>query len=216
MSLVAHVPTAQEFAGAAGADPRPALATGRFGPVFWAALEDCVESLPERPTEAQQDAWLQLLGALVHLLPCGKCQSHFEAYQAEHPPPPKPFSREAASLWLWTFHNAVSARTGRPEMLRGEQQARWLRRARYPRVVLSYEDAHGRPRDFTNSRGYTAELPHSVVRDYLDGSNRLRGNPHVTGGYITESVGHMVIAIAVLVAAILSFRAGRARRLVQA
>jgi hypothetical protein len=224
--MVAHVPTVAGFSATRGIilaapkgeppllpDPeagRPTLATGRFGPIFWAQMEDCTESLPLAPSDAQQTAWIQLLQVQEQLLPCGKCQHHFVAYKREYPPPNKPFGREAASLWLWRFHNAVNARTGRAEMLRGEQQQRWIRRAAYARAIISYEDSKGRPQEFDNLLGYTTRRTFNPWKWVEDVHHTWR-DPNLLSAYLGDQCTLIVAGLLALVVSVIGIRRHRRR-----
>ena len=155
-----------------------------------------IESLPEKPTESQQNAVLQLLSAIEELLPCSECQWHFRQHRITHPLT-VPFSRETASIWLWKCHNAVNQRQGKPQILRDEQQKGWQRRSKYPRTIISYEDSEGKSREFHNNQGQVPQRSfHFSDPDTM--YNTIRRS-NVMSAYIWESISLVVAGILFLI-----------------
>jgi FAD-linked sulfhydryl oxidase len=67
---------------------------------------------PARPTLDEARTMFRRLWRFVSGLPCAECRGHATAYLAEHPP--SLGSSEALQSWVWTFHNAVNRRLGKP------------------------------------------------------------------------------------------------------
>jgi hypothetical protein len=67
---------------------------------------------PPRPTPAQKREALTLLLGELEGLPCPECRGHAARYLLAHPPCLE--GCEGYQLWAFDFHNAVSARVGRP------------------------------------------------------------------------------------------------------
>ena len=94
-----------------------ALRPEQWGPKAWAFLhamsfglpDDCLLSTPHRT------AICALLRSLGDLLPCEICRKHIQAELRQDPPEGHCEHAKHVQVYLWTVHNRVNARLGKPE-----------------------------------------------------------------------------------------------------
>jgi hypothetical protein len=104
--------------------PGPAYPeNGEWGPFAWSILH----GLAERTTRIvfalyendERRAWIELLKATGNMLPCSECRDHYKAWLQAHPVSSiqtMPYSqlREWIRTWIWTLHEDVNTRLGKP------------------------------------------------------------------------------------------------------
>ena len=94
-----------------------------WGPVLWTIMH----SLAQKGGKAvfstfyddERRQWLNLFSVLPKMIPCAMCRQHTEEWIASHPVTvikTIPYDQLGPWLidWLYTFHEAVNARTGKP------------------------------------------------------------------------------------------------------
>ena len=90
-----------------------------WGSQLWHVLHCVTFDYPETPSAADKLHYLQFFQSLAFVLPCEKCQKHFQELMG--PKSPLPLSpalknRDTLSRWLVDVHNLVNERTGKPSM----------------------------------------------------------------------------------------------------
>lgn len=81
-----------------------------WGPHAWFFIETVVLSIPEDTTDTSP--YINFLNTLKGVLPCPGCRKEYTEYIATHP---VPTSREDIIAWVFTLHNVVRERTGKPQ-----------------------------------------------------------------------------------------------------
>lgn len=75
------------------------------GPALWKELEAGADTPDER--------WRLAFG-MLQKLPCGECKTHWQKALTERPPDVE--TAEAFRRWVWSEHNLINARKGKPEL----------------------------------------------------------------------------------------------------
>lgn len=75
---------------------------------------------PDQPTYAEKRAAKEFYNALAYILPCPVCRSHFSEILKGLPVETWLDNRESLVEWVWTVHNRVNQRLGKPETSREE------------------------------------------------------------------------------------------------
>lgn len=91
-----------------------------WGPPIWLLLHGLAELSSTADTPEIRACWKILLETIYEILPCSDCRQHAYAYIQSHPIAPMnqvPENQLYAwiSEWLYTFHNAVNTRLGKPQ-----------------------------------------------------------------------------------------------------
>jgi hypothetical protein len=92
--------------------PLPAV----WGPVAWRLLHaigaraGSCKTIKLKQDEIRECFWL--LSHLEYIIPCPECRSHILDYRKKHG---LPEDITSVGAWLWTFHEAVNERLGKPE-----------------------------------------------------------------------------------------------------
>ena len=87
---------------------------GVWGPIYWNKIHTRAIAWPSRAqpqTVAAEHAWLR---NLFKKLPCENCSNHALKYYINHYPDLT--SNGTYHTWVYSFHNSVNIRTGKPEM----------------------------------------------------------------------------------------------------
>lgn len=91
--------------------PLPAV----WGPIAWKLLH-AIGAKAGRPSipslridEQRQVQWL--LQHLEYIIPCNECRQHIQLYRKSVGLP----DSSSFAAWIWTFHEAVNERLGKPE-----------------------------------------------------------------------------------------------------
>lgn len=85
-----------------------------WGPALWTALHTISFNYPEQPTPTERDQYRTFFQSLKHVLPCGKCRTHYaEGLDTLLPLEPALRNRDTFSRWLVEFHNSVNQRLGK-------------------------------------------------------------------------------------------------------
>jgi len=79
-----------------------------WGPALWTFLHTAAANLDS------PEAFAQLLRSLPQTLPCPECRQHVQEFQQLQPPEAAVRDVEAASRYVFDFHNAVNERLGKP------------------------------------------------------------------------------------------------------
>lgn len=88
------------------------LSIDRWGPATWHALHAITIGFPTHPSTAERRRYVEFFGAVGMVLPCGQCRDHFQRQVAQHPVDAR--SRASLVRWLFTLHNEVNHRSGKP------------------------------------------------------------------------------------------------------
>lgn len=95
-----------------------------WGPIFWAMMHILSMAYPEDPTYSEKRSAKELFNALVHLLPCPVCRSHYKETLQKIPVETWLDNRTSLVEWVWMVHNDVNERLGKPVI----SQAEFVRR----------------------------------------------------------------------------------------
>jgi hypothetical protein len=88
--------------------------TSVWGPIAWKLLHGMGARAgkgPEKLKKDEQREILWLLKNLESIIPCEECRKHIGFYKKDS----FPKSSEEVGAWIWTFHEAVNERLGKPE-----------------------------------------------------------------------------------------------------
>lgn len=96
-----------------------------WGPIFWCTLHIISMAYPDHPTYSEKRAAKELYNALPHILPCPVCREHFREVLIGLPVDTWLDNRESLVEWVWTVHNRVNVRLGKPEITRQEFERRY-------------------------------------------------------------------------------------------
>ena len=91
--------------------PLPAV----WGPVAWKLLHAIGNRAGKAQPKLQRDEQRHVLWLLQHIeyiIPCNECRAHIIAYRKQEGIPE---DSSVLGAWLWTFHEAVNERLGKPE-----------------------------------------------------------------------------------------------------
>ena len=87
-----------------------------WGPMFWSTLHIISLGYPEDPTYSEKRAAKELFNAMVYLLPCPACRSHYKEVLQVNPVESWLDNRKSLTEWVWTTHNQVNLKLGKPEI----------------------------------------------------------------------------------------------------
>ena len=96
-----------------------------WGPIFWSTMHLVSLAYPDQPTYAEKRAAKEFYNALAYILPCPVCRSHFSEILKGLPVETWLDNRESLVEWVWTVHNRVNQRLGKPETSREEFHRRY-------------------------------------------------------------------------------------------
>jgi hypothetical protein len=85
-----------------------------WGPTAWKLLHGMgwkAGKAQEKLRKDEEREILWLLRNLESIIPCAECRKHIGAYKKES----FPKSSQEVGAWIWTFHEAVNERVGKPE-----------------------------------------------------------------------------------------------------
>ena len=88
-----------------------------FGPCTWKAMHSVAFSYardPFSPTPQEHKAAIDFFGSMGELIPCHMCRKHYKDYIKDHPI--RADNRNELAKWTFDLHNAVNARTGKPQL----------------------------------------------------------------------------------------------------
>jgi hypothetical protein len=140
-----------------------------WGPIFWATFHLVSMAYPETPTYAEKRAAKEFFNSMVHLLPCPVCRDHFREILTAMPVDSWLDDRKSLVEWVWTLHNRVNLRLGKPEITQAEFMERYKEMAE-----------RGLPIPPSNP---TAELSDSAIR-----AAQIQGGMVTVGGLIAIGV----------------------------
>lgn len=88
-----------------------------WGPTLWTMLHGIGYMTRHAPTintmvtqdQLRETTWL--CTHLITIIPCAECRRHLITYMRERP---LPTSLSEFGQWIWTFHEAVNVRLGKP------------------------------------------------------------------------------------------------------
>jgi len=87
-----------------------------WGPMFWSTLHIISLAYPDDPTYSEKRAAKELFNALVHLLPCPVCRSHYREIVQRSPVETWLDNRKSLVEWVWMVHNQVNVKLNKPEI----------------------------------------------------------------------------------------------------
>lgn len=87
-----------------------------WGPHMWEFLHTVSFNYPETPTQQDKKDMISFFHAAARILPCEKCQVHFQKLLQTDPIEAHVESREVLSRWLVHAHNQVNTRIHKPSM----------------------------------------------------------------------------------------------------
>ena len=88
-----------------------------WGPKAWFFLHSVVSYYPDNPTSEQKKYMYDFFMLLPKILPCKKCQNHFQENLNQFPINNYLDSREKLVFWLFTIHNQVNKLLGKSEYI---------------------------------------------------------------------------------------------------
>lgn len=96
-----------------------------WGPMFWSTLHIISLAYPDDPTYSEKRAAKELFNALVYLLPCPVCRSHYKEINQLMPVETWLDNRKSLVEWVWMMHNEVNKKLGKPEITMTEFYKRY-------------------------------------------------------------------------------------------
>jgi hypothetical protein len=96
-----------------------------WGPMFWSTLHIMSLAYPDDPTYSEKRAAKELFNALVYLLPCPVCRSHYKEILQVMPVETWLDNRKSLVEWVWMMHNAVNTKLGKSEITMSEFYKRY-------------------------------------------------------------------------------------------
>lgn len=87
-----------------------------WGPMFWSTLHIISLAYPDDPTYSEKRAAKELFNALVQLLPCPVCRSHYKEITQAMPVETWLDNRKSLVEWVWSVHNQVNVKLGKKEI----------------------------------------------------------------------------------------------------
>ena len=96
-----------------------------WGPMFWSTLHIMSLAYPDDPTYSEKRAAKELFNALVYLLPCPVCRSHYKVILQVMPVESWLDNRKSLVEWVWMMHNEVNKKLGKPEITMSEFYKRY-------------------------------------------------------------------------------------------
>lgn len=86
--------------------------TANWGNRLWYLLHTLSTTYPDQPTALTRKTYNIFLNKLIHVIPCPRCQKEFMLYMTKNPPALQ--NSDSLSQWLYTCHNSVNGRLGKP------------------------------------------------------------------------------------------------------
>lgn len=86
-----------------------------WGPGLWIFLHTLTLGYPDNPSLEDKKRMMDFINMLGFVLPCEKCQLHFQEHLSKHPIQPALESREKIIKWLNDIHNEVNKSLGKKE-----------------------------------------------------------------------------------------------------
>lgn len=87
-----------------------------WGPSAWTFLHSITMTYPESPGELEKQFYKNFFKNLGNVLPCSKCQQHYNEHLKELPLDEHLSSRREIVEWLIELHNKVNISLGKPTM----------------------------------------------------------------------------------------------------
>jgi hypothetical protein len=121
------------------------LSKSEWGPPAWGWLHTLAISYPEVATAADAATARARIAFFLGNLPCGECRSHAAVFVAARPP----FlgSSLALQAWVWSFHNNVNRRVGKPTITYDEYRRLYAEEIRLTEIrrrgAASGQDSRG-------------------------------------------------------------------------
>ena len=104
-----RTPASSTPASSTPASPAPKSV---WGPRGWRWLHNLAISFPRRPTTVDRHVAARRVYEFIGRLPCQECRKHSSAYLDSYPPDLT--DTHTFQVWVWSFHNAVNRRLGKP------------------------------------------------------------------------------------------------------
>ncbi len=96
-----------------------------WGPIFWSTFHLVSMAYPDTPTYPEKRAAKEFFNSMTHLLPCPVCREHYREILAAMPVDSWLDDRKSLTEWVWTLHNRVNTRLGKPEITQAEFMERY-------------------------------------------------------------------------------------------
>ncbi len=93
--------------------------------MFWATFHIVSLGYPDAPTYADKRAAKEFFNALPYLLPCAICREHFAEVLKATPIESWLDNRKSLVNWVYTVHNMVNERLGKPAITMDEFYRRY-------------------------------------------------------------------------------------------
>lgn len=85
-----------------------------WGPKLWFVMHTVSLNYPEYPNFQEKEHHKVFFTNLKHIIPCTKCQGHYTEFLQKNPITNNLNSKMDLVKWVWTLHNEVSSRLGKP------------------------------------------------------------------------------------------------------
>tara|TARA_Y100000389_G_C17106475_1_gene338525 strand:+ start:157 stop:555 length:399 start_codon:yes stop_codon:yes gene_type:complete len=83
-----------------------------WGPKLWEVMHTFSYAYPIQPNNSEKQSATNFFSSVGHLIPCKHCSQHCIEYTRHHPPQIQ--NKESLINWVYTFHNEVNKRLGKP------------------------------------------------------------------------------------------------------
>jgi len=87
-----------------------------WGPPVWYTMQLSAMGLPPVPSDAERQAWINLMEAMPLLLVCATCRADFGKEVAAFPPRDAAGTSEEMREWTLQRMNSVRTRLGKPKL----------------------------------------------------------------------------------------------------
>jgi hypothetical protein len=179
-----------------GRDVEPGVA----GPVTWTAERLHIDSLPDEPDEATQQAVVNRMAGLGLVFPCTLCRYHF-TQRWDSDPLTLPVTRVKASRWLWESYNTVQRLLKKPETPYTEWILTYKRWCTYKRASVFFETHDAQVRELNTTRPSSLTYVNNLDQG-LDVFYDTIKRPNHMASYIFTTAVTVVIAILLLIVAV--------------
>ncbi len=83
-----------------------------WGPIFWTTMHIVTLGYSHTPSEQEKEGVRQFFESLTIVIPCPICREHYGTFLKASPPATE--SRDTLIFWLFTLHNRVNEKLGKP------------------------------------------------------------------------------------------------------
>lgn len=104
----------------------------QWGPIFWACIHHTCLGFPIHPTQEEKEHYILFLKALLHVIPCIHCKTHYAELLEKIPIEYYIENRSTLFEWSVAIHNAVSQKRGQEVWTIQEALKQWTNRYEKP------------------------------------------------------------------------------------